>query len=351
MADDYVRMGCAEVKKMTAACRQSQQRLPERRILVVGGGISGMTAALEASKAGYKVVLVEKTGALGGWAAKLYKRVPVTQPLRRSAGYRHRRPGCRRSRPTANIKVYLNSTISQDSGAPGQFRSTSPPNPARPPPKNVGAIIQASGFTLYDANKLPELGCGKSANVVDQAGLEALAKAANGGAIKRPSDGGEVKSVVFVQCAGQRDDTGKHLPYCSGSLLQHQHQAGDVLQGCQPGHRHRGDLHRPAHARQRRRFYRSAQNKGVIFTKGKVSSVEANGNTCKVKFKDLILERQTAIDNADLVVLATGQVPNSGVDIDAKLKAELLRSGDNACWKPTTRRRLKAKSSRFPSST
>ncbi|MBU1651202.1 hypothetical protein KKA00_03210, partial [bacterium] len=43
--------------------------------------------------------------------------------------------------------------------------------------------------------------------VMDQAGLEALAKAANGGPIKRPSDGGEVKSVVFVQCAGQRDET------------------------------------------------------------------------------------------------------------------------------------------------
>ena len=53
--------------------------------------------------------------------------------------------------------------------------------------------------------------------MVDHLGLERLAVAAKGGAIKRPSDGKEVKSVVFVQCAGQRDTTGKHLPYCSGS--------------------------------------------------------------------------------------------------------------------------------------
>jgi len=42
-----------------------------------------------------------------------------------------------------------------------------------------------------------------------------LAVAANGGPIKRPSDGKEVSSVVFVQCAGQRSQKQGHLPYCS----------------------------------------------------------------------------------------------------------------------------------------
>jgi quinone-modifying oxidoreductase subunit QmoB len=62
-------------------------------------------------------------------------------------------------------------------------------------------------------------------------------------------------------------------------------------------------------------FYRSGQNKGVTFTKGVCSSVEPRANGLKVKFKDLILNEDTEID-ADLVVLATGQVPNSGVNID-----------------------------------
>ena len=53
-----------------------------KRILVVGGGISGMTAALEAAKTGYDVVLVEKEKQLGGWAAKLHKRVPYREPIR-----------------------------------------------------------------------------------------------------------------------------------------------------------------------------------------------------------------------------------------------------------------------------
>ena len=45
MADDYVRMGCAEVKKMKVP-EGNPNRATNRRILVVGGGVSGMTSAL-----------------------------------------------------------------------------------------------------------------------------------------------------------------------------------------------------------------------------------------------------------------------------------------------------------------
>jgi quinone-modifying oxidoreductase subunit QmoB len=63
-------------------------------------------------------------------------------------------------------------------------------------------------------------------------------------------------------------------------------------------------------------FYRSAQDKGVIFTKGKASKVTGGDSCCKVTFKDLILDEENTIA-ADLVVLATGQVPNAGVDLEA----------------------------------
>jgi quinone-modifying oxidoreductase subunit QmoB len=65
-------------------------------------------------------------------------------------------------------------------------------------------------------------------------------------------------------------------------------------------------------------FYRSAQEKGVIFTKGKVAEVLPTGNTSTVKFNDLILgDTDAAMVDVDLVVLATGQVANSGINIDA----------------------------------
>ena len=54
MADDYVRMGCAELKKMKVPAG-NPNTATNKRVLVVGGGFTGMTAALEVAKTGYEV--------------------------------------------------------------------------------------------------------------------------------------------------------------------------------------------------------------------------------------------------------------------------------------------------------
>src|ERR1019366_6289647 len=79
MADDYVRMGCAELKKMKLPLG-NPDKAQSKRILVVGGGMSGLTAAFEAAEAGYETVIVEKQAQLGGWATKLWKRAPCKAP-------------------------------------------------------------------------------------------------------------------------------------------------------------------------------------------------------------------------------------------------------------------------------
>jgi quinone-modifying oxidoreductase subunit QmoB len=313
MAEDYVRMACAEVKAMTVPAG-NQNTGTSKTLLVVGGGMSGMTSALEAAKAGYKVVLVEKTGALGGWAAKLWKRIPSREPFKapEDNGVADL---VAQIEADASVKVYLNSTIANTAGAPGRFKVDIAMESGSIATEDVGAIIQSTGFSLYDANKLPHLGYGKSANVVDQAGLEALAKAANGGPIKR-ADGKEVKSVVFVQCAGQRDASKQHLEYCSGYCCATSVKQAMYFKDANPDVDTvvlYTDLRMPGNNED---FYRAAQNKGVIFSKGVVSSVAANGDACTVNFKDLILNEDTTAD-ADLVVLATGMVPNSGVNIEA----------------------------------
>ena len=78
-------------------------------------------------------------------------------------------------------------------------------------------------------------------------------------------------------------------------------------------------------------FYRSGQRKGVIFTKGVVNEVTPNGGSVAVKVKDLILNEDTTME-ADLVVLATGQVANSGVDIElvAKPATDDAEEGEDA---------------------
>ncbi len=328
MAEDYVRMACAEVKAMTVP-PGNQKTGSVKTLLVVGGGMSGMTSALEASKAGYKVVLVEKSATLGGWAAKLHKRVPTREPFKapEDNGVADM---VARIEADANIKVYLNATIAKTDGAPGRFKVEIAIESGAIAQEDIGAIVQATGFSLYDANKLPEFGYGKTPNVVDQAGLEALAKeaAAAGKPICRPSDGQPVKSVVFVQCAGQRDASGTHLQYCSGFCCNTSIKQAMYFKDSNPDIDTVvlfTDLRTPGNGED---FYRAAQNKGVIFSKGVVSSVAASGNACAVKFKDLILNEETEAQ-ADLVVLATGIVPNSGPDLDQLSEANRQAEGGN----------------------
>ncbi len=318
MAADYVRMGCAEAKKVLAPTANAEHGT-NKRVLVVGGGITGMTAALEASRAGYDVLLVEKTGALGGYMAKLHRRVPYREPFAdpQATGIEGLMASVSQD---PHITVYLNSTTTRTSGAPGRFSVDITTESGQTVTENVGAIVMASGFSPYDAAKLPEFGYGKSRNVVDQAGLEELARAAaaKGEPMRRPSDGKEIKSVVFVQCAGQRDASGAHLTYCSGHCCNTSMKQAMYFKEQNPDIDTAiiyTDLRTPGNGED---FYRSAQRKGVIFTKGKVASVDVGGDgSTTVHFHDLILDDKAAImKDVDLVVLATGQVPNSGVNID-----------------------------------
>ncbi|MDO9242985.1 MAG: hydrogenase iron-sulfur subunit [Rhodocyclaceae bacterium] len=325
MAEDYVRMACAEIKKM-AVPGGNVKESSSKKILVVGGGMSGMTAAQAAADAGYAVALVEKTGALGGFANQMWKRMPFKAP---HADAQPTGAAELAAQVSANpkIKVYLNSTVAETAGAPGRFAIKIAQESGSISEELCGAIVQASGFSTYDIAKLPELGGGQP-NVTDQAGLEALAKAANGGPIKR-ADGKEIKSAVFVQCAGQRDDSGTHLPYCSGHCCGTSIKQAMYFKDQNPDIDTiviYDDLRVPGMGED---FYRSAQTKGVIFTKGKASKV-TGGDSCNVTFKDLILNEENTVP-ADLVVLATGQVPNAGVELDDwTATSTAASSGDEA---------------------
>jgi quinone-modifying oxidoreductase subunit QmoB len=214
MADDYIRMACAEAKYSKIPQKSGEQGI-NKNILIVGGGVAGMKAALEASKAGYPCTIVEKSGALGGSTAQLYKKIPTKAPYTdpEDTGVDAMIAAVEAD---SNITVHLNSTTTKIAGAPGRFAADISAESGSTETKEFGAIVQASGFKPYDANKLPEFAYGKNKDVVTQMELEALAREANGGAIKRPSDGKEVSSVLFIQCAGQRSKKEGHLEHCSG---------------------------------------------------------------------------------------------------------------------------------------
>lgn len=334
MAEDYVRMACAEVKFINLPASSEEQKRIDN-VLVVGGGFTGLTAAIEIAKAGYSATIVEKNGDLGGTAAQIYQRIPIRSPFADP-----------QDNPIADliaqvesndkITVHLNSTVTKTDGAPGRFSADISQESGSTETKNFGSIIQASGFKPYDASQLPEFAYGKTPDVVDQLGLEALAKQANGGAIKRPSDGKEVKSVVFVQCAGQRSEKEGHLSYCSGHCCMTSVKQAMYFKDANPDIDAMvlyTELRMPGAGGED--FYRNGQQKGVTFTKGIASEIIPSSDNLTLKFNDLILNEEVNYDT-DLVVLATGMVPNSGINIEAVAATEEEKEGEKTADAATT---------------
>jgi quinone-modifying oxidoreductase subunit QmoA len=255
-------------------------------ILVVGGGISGMTAALEAAECGKDVILLEKNPSLGGRVSQLYKYFPkLCYPscgmeinLRRIKANKHLRVLTQAQVTEVNgetgnytVKVTLtprhvnenctacgdcakavsaefvddyNYGLNKRKGAYLPFNMAYPQRyvldtriigtPDAEKAKsackyeainltqqeetlqlNVGAIIWATGWKPYDANKVQPYGYDRFANVITSVELERMMDkmGPTGGKIVRPSDGKEAKNVAFIQCAGSRDRN--YLRHCS----------------------------------------------------------------------------------------------------------------------------------------
>jgi quinone-modifying oxidoreductase subunit QmoB len=264
------------------------------------------------------VVLVEKTGALGGMAAKLWKRQPFkTRAVQVEPEDNGVAETVARSRPTPTSRSYLNATIAKTDGAPGRFkvegrhrirRDRYRGRPSAPSSRPPASRLRRQPSCPNSAAASP--------NVVDQAGLEALAKAGQ----RRQADQAPPTartSSPWSSSSAPASATPPAAPaYCSGHCCGTSIKQAMYFKDGNPDIDTVvlfTDLRTPGNGED---FYRAAQNKGVIFSKGVVSQVVPSGNACTVKFKDLILNEDTEAQ-ADLVVLATGVVPNSGVNIEA----------------------------------
>ena len=305
MGEDYLRMGIVRAQK--SELPEPFEAEIDKTVLVVGGGHSGMTAALESAKAGYEVVLVEKEDQLGGWLTKTTRLFPKTPPYR-EAEIVDLEARVKEIEDNDRITIYTSSTIEKIDGQPGQFDVSLKANGNGAGQQfRAGAIVQATGWKPYDASKLGHLGYGTCANVITNVQMEEMASA---GEIKRPSDGKPAKNIVFVQCAGSRDK--EHLPYCSAVCcrvsLKQALWARELDPDAQAFVLYK-DIRAPG---QYEDYYKRAQeDPGIFFTKGEVVSVkEASGNDLVVDVEDTLIDKHIQVE-ADLVVLATGMVPNA----------------------------------------
>jgi quinone-modifying oxidoreductase subunit QmoA len=355
----------------------------EAETLVVGGGIAGMTSAIETAELGKKVVLVERNPSLGGRVASSNQYFPKLCP-----------PTCgmeinlRRMRINPNVRVLTLAEVESISGAAGDYEVQIKLNPryvndkctccgecakvceierdndfnygldktkaiylphlmAYPhryvvDPKHasddamkkcveaceygaieldmqprtitakVGAIVWATGWKPYDATKMDNLGFGKFPNVITNVMMERYASE-NGpseGKITRPSDGGEITKIGFVQCAGSRDEN--HLPYCSSvCCLASMKQATYVRERYPDAEVHIFYIDVRAPGRMEDFYTKVQQDEKFFFHRGKV------GKITETPEKNLILEAENTLTGeisrmeVDLAVLATGMVPNT----------------------------------------
>ncbi len=306
MAEDYVKMGIVKMQKMELPEPYKVEDL-SKNILVVGGGLAGITAANEAAKAGYDVFLVEKNDSLGGWMTKLYKQAPTKAPY-----IDMEEPFIndliKEIQQNPKIKIYTSSQIEKIDGSPGIYDVTVKQND-KVETFRAGAMVSAAGTIPYDATKLEHLGFGKYPNVITNYMIEELASK---GTIVRPSDGKAVKSVAFILCAGQRDEN--HLPYCSATCCVESLKQAKYVRNQDPDSKayiFYKDMRTPGHYEL---FYKKMQDDpGVMLTKGEVTAVsESSNGNLYIDVKDTLLGEDIRIE-ADMVVLATGMVPVTGI--------------------------------------
>ena len=305
LAEDYLRMGIAKVNN-------SEPPEPfnveiNEIVLVVGGGVSGMTSALAAAKAGSQVILTEKDDHLGGWLNKFYKVTPGSAPYTdpESSGIEDL---ISEVKSNDKIKVIQSCLIEKISGQPGDFTVTlKTNNEVQSETLKVGAIVQATGWKQYDPNKLGELGYGKFDKVITGIQLEEFIK---NGTNNNVLNGKPIKSVTFIQCAGSRDE--KHLPYCSSVCCSVSLKQALYIREKYPDaliYIIYKDIRTPA---QHELFYKRVQNEDNIFlTKGDVSNLaQSEDGTILIDIDDTLLGEKIQIES-EVVVLATGMVPST----------------------------------------
>jgi heterodisulfide reductase subunit A len=171
--------------------------------LVIGGGIAGMTAALEVADAGLPAYLIEKTDHLGGIVAEVDLTFPYfdsTQQVIRSV--------IEKIRNHPNIQVYLNTTLNDIFGYIGNFETTFAcgPDEIR---LEFGHVVVATGLKPFDPSVIPQYGYSKFPNVITSFQFEKVLKR---GRIVT-SKGEEPRNIAIIHCVGSRNQS--YHEYCS----------------------------------------------------------------------------------------------------------------------------------------
>jgi len=200
-AKDLVRMAAAKARYLEPQIETELDIIPAA--LVIGGGITGITAATTLARQGFQVHLVEKEAELGGMLKRLYKLEPTDRDSAEVL-----REAVTALKANSQVHIHTSTLVSQVSGFIGKFNVTlQPKNSGQTEQIEVGTIIVATG--AEPLKPIGYYGYSENPNIITELELEQLLRS---GKLKKP------EKVVMIQCVGTREKTLR--TYCSRICCQ-----------------------------------------------------------------------------------------------------------------------------------
>ncbi len=278
-------------------------------VLIIGGGVAGMTAALELAAQGFEVHLVEKEKELGGHLREIrYLLGGKSNPKEKL------KTMIEAVMENEKIHVHLNSKVAEVSGFVGNFKSIIKSQSGEKKEIEHGAIIVATGAVEYEPT---EYLYGKDPRVVTQHNLE-----------QEIADGKfDAKTVVMIQCVGARNEERPNCSrICCGQAIKNSLKIKEVHPETEIY-----VLYKDIRAYGfKEDYYREASEKGVTFInyedERKPQVANENGQL-KVTFWEPVIKEEVEI-KPDLLVLSAATIPNpENKQIAEMLKIPLTKDG------------------------
>lgn len=308
-AKDLVRMAVAKSCHLTALAELS---LPvTRSALVVGGGVSGLTAALSIADQGYECVLVEREERLGGQALKLTSDRKGGSPREQALAL------AKRAGRHERIRILTKASVASVSGYVGNFTTTIATETGSEL-INHGVIVLATGGRPYIPTG--RYLYGESRRVMTQIELEERLTS------RKPLPA-KTKQVAMIQCVGSM---GEDLSYCSRVCCGQAVKNALRLKKTDP------DVQVVILYRDMRTYgfmeddYREARRQGVIFLrchpdKQPHVTMQHTDRLSLTVYDDLLGEELTL--EPDMLVLSTGIVPEDVKGLAGMLKLPVTADG------------------------
>lgn len=298
-AKDLVKMGVAKAILLEPG---EEIRLPVKQdCLIIGGGMAGMTAALNVAAQGFKAIIVEKQPQLGGLLNKLVRIAPKDVSADGIA-----KANAELIARNKNIKVYTNAEIEDIQGYIGNYKVRVKTN-GKSEEFDASTIIVATG--MKEIEPVGQYGYGEDPRVITQLQLEALLKG-NGREVK--------KDVVIINCVNSKND---ERGCCNIGCLASVKNAMALKAMNKDTNVH--ILYRDLNmVKEEVNYLKDAKSMGIKFiryTEERKPQVSKDNGGLMVKVYDLLLGRELKIP-ADLIVLTVAFEGDSTVD---KLKGLL----------------------------